>query len=268
MVPGIVRILAREAEIMREDEAVLQQLAAQVWPLVVEAETPDHIKLDRRALRHQPLALQRRLLRLATARLQPLMPAPPFHLVQGILSYVATPRAGGRWQWEGLIIHCEQTALRLAHGPVESSRSTDAAQSGLECSADSLVVASLPWTGRWLATGDMISIEPVSREEGMALLDHRSPRSAVIDAERLTMPCTVRAWRPGDWFCPALMKGRRKKLQDYFTDAKLGRSQRDRVPLVVSPAGIVWVGGHRVDERFRATRESQRYLHMTLKSQR
>jgi tRNA(Ile)-lysidine synthase len=80
------------------------------------------------------------------------------------------------------------------------------------------------------------------------------------------MPLTVRAWRTGDWFCPIGMKGRRKKLQDYFTDAKLSRSLRGRVPLIVSAAGIVWVAGYRVDQRFCATRLSAQFLHISLKS--
>ena len=37
-----------------------------------------------------------------------------------------------------------------------------------------------------------------------------------------------------------------KKLQDLFTDAKIPRSQRDNVPLLVCEYGIAWVVGHRV----------------------
>ena len=45
----------------------------------------------------------------------------------------------------------------------------------------------------------------------------------------------------------------RKKLQDFFTDIKLERSLRHTVPLLVAPEGIVWVGGYRLDHRFRIT---------------
>ena len=37
-----------------------------------------------------------------------------------------------------------------------------------------------------------------------------------------------------------------KKLQDFFTDAKVPRPWRDRVPLLVSAQGIAWVVGHRI----------------------
>ena len=56
---------------------------------------------------------------------------------------------------------------------------------------------------------------------------------------------TLRTRRPGDRFQPSGMTGTRK-LQDYFTDAKIPRDQRDAIPLLVSNRGIAWIVGHRV----------------------
>ena len=56
---------------------------------------------------------------------------------------------------------------------------------------------------------------------------------------------TLRTRRPGDRFQPSGMTGT-KKLQDFFTDAKISRDQRDSVPLLVCDRGIAWVVGHRV----------------------
>ena len=56
---------------------------------------------------------------------------------------------------------------------------------------------------------------------------------------------TIRARRPGDRFQPSGMTGT-KKLQDFFTDAKIPRSRRDGIPLLVCERGIAWVVGHRV----------------------
>jgi tRNA(Ile)-lysidine synthase len=41
---------------------------------------------------------------------------------------------------------------------------------------------------------------------------------------------------------------REKKLQDFFTDSKVPRDWRDRIPLLVSGQGIAWVVGHRIAE--------------------
>jgi tRNA(Ile)-lysidine synthase len=46
------------------------------------------------------------------------------------------------------------------------------------------------------------------------------------------------------------MGGHRKKLQDLFTDMKIPRADRDRLPVLVAPEGILWVVGCRADRRF------------------
>ena len=58
---------------------------------------------------------------------------------------------------------------------------------------------------------------------------------------------TLRTRRAGDRFEPLGMMGD-KKLQDFFTDAKVPRSLRDRVPLLVSGGRIAWVVGYRIAE--------------------
>jgi tRNA(Ile)-lysidine synthase len=91
-------------------------------------------------------------------------------------------------------------------------------------------------------------------------MNKKSAAVALFDAEQLWLPLMIRTWREGDWFCPAGMKGQRKKLQDYFTDAKLGRSMRERIPLLLSPDGIAWIVGQRVDARFAATTSTTRFI--------
>jgi tRNA(Ile)-lysidine synthase len=75
----------------------------------------------------------------------------------------------------------------------------------------------------------------------------------VIEACGLVAPLVVRNRRPGDSFRP-LGLGGQKKLQDFFVDAKVLRSERDAIPVVVDSRGqIVWVAGHAVAEDFRVT---------------
>ena len=69
--------------------------------------------------------------------------------------------------------------------------------------------------------------------------------TALLDPETLGDAATLRTRRPGDRFQPSGMTGTRK-LQDYFTDAKIPRDQRDAIPLLVSNRGIAWIVGHRV----------------------
>ncbi len=88
---------------------------------------------------------------------------------------------------------------------------------------------------------------------------------AVFDFDTLRMPLKVRARRPGDYFYPFGL-GKRKKLQDFFVDAKVPRDQRDSVPLIVSGDDIAWVVGYRMDDRFRVTPSSQRILKIIVRA--
>ncbi len=88
---------------------------------------------------------------------------------------------------------------------------------------------------------------------------------AVFNFDSLRMPLKIRARRPGDYFYPFGL-GKKKKLQDFFVDAKVPRDQRDSVPLMVSGDDIAWVVGYRMDDRFRVTPNSQRILKIIVRA--
>jgi tRNA(Ile)-lysidine synthase len=76
----------------------------------------------------------------------------------------------------------------------------------------------------------------------------------------------VRNRRPGDRFRPVGLAGQ-KKLQDYFVDRKVRRTERDAVPLVVDETDrIVWVAGFGIDEAFRVTDPAQAVIILKLKA--
>lgn len=80
-----------------------------------------------------------------------------------------------------------------------------------------------------------------------------------VDAEKITFPIMLCRWKPGDWFIPFGMKGR-KKLSDYFTDRKFSISDKEKAWILVSGDDIVWIVGERSDERFRVTPDTKKVL--------
>ena len=61
-------------------------------------------------------------------------------------------------------------------------------------------------------------------------------------------PLYVRSWKTGDRFQPAGMKGS-KKLQDFFTDAKIPRHRRKQIPVIVDDRdAIICIGDLRFSE--------------------
>jgi tRNA(Ile)-lysidine synthase len=69
------------------------------------------------------------------------------------------------------------------------------------------------------------------------------------DGLALDAPVEVRAWRPGDRMRPAGLGGT-KSLQDLFTDRKVPREQRHRLPVVTCGGEIAWVAGVAASDRF------------------
>jgi tRNA(Ile)-lysidine synthase len=75
---------------------------------------------------------------------------------------------------------------------------------------------------------------------------------ALLAAGPLGVALTVRAWHEGDRMRPAGLGGS-KTLQDLFTDRKVPRALRQRLPVVTTEEGeIVWVAGVAVGESFKA----------------
>ena len=158
--------------------------------------------------------------------------------------------------WWTVTVACEQDHVRVT----TASPSPLVQESVPGFSPDEVTISALPSSVSWRITGELIRIRSVPRKSGLALLKRKSSAVALLDAGRLSLPLTIRPWREGDWFCPAGMNGRRKKLQDYFTDAKLGRSVRERIPLMLSRDGIIWIVGKRADARFTATTSTKRFI--------
>jgi tRNA(Ile)-lysidine synthase len=89
---------------------------------------------------------------------------------------------------------------------------------------------------------------------------------AILDAACVEPPLRIRLWRPGDVFRPLGLPGK-KKVQDFFVDAKVPRWQRRRTPLVVDARGeIVWVVGHRIAEPCRVRPGTERVLRLRVRS--
>ncbi len=85
--------------------------------------------------------------------------------------------------------------------------------------------------------------------EGTVLLNDNNV--AQLDADALSFPLTLRKWQQGDFFYPLGMKGRRKKLSDFFTDKKYSIAQKEAQWVLCSGEDIVWIVGERIDDRFK-----------------
>lgn len=85
-----------------------------------------------------------------------------------------------------------------------------------------------------------------------------NPRPGIeaFDYNKLNFPLSLRPWKMGDKFKPLGMKGF-KKISDYLTDAKINRFEKENVWVLTSRNEIVWLVGHRIDDRFKIETNTQ-----------
>ena len=81
---------------------------------------------------------------------------------------------------------------------------------------------------------------------------------------KVGFPVTLRSFSEGDRFVPLGMKGA-KKLKDFFIDEKIPRFLRKKVPVFETRDGIIWVGGLRMDDRFKADETKAPWLRISIR---
>ena len=80
-----------------------------------------------------------------------------------------------------------------------------------------------------------------------------------IDLGKITFPLVLRHWENGDWFIPIGMKGK-KKISNFFTDNKFSLIDKENTWLLCSGNDIVWIVGHRPDDRYKITKSTKNIL--------
>jgi tRNA(Ile)-lysidine synthase len=73
---------------------------------------------------------------------------------------------------------------------------------------------------------------------------------AQLDFDKLQFPLTLRKWKDGDKFTPLGMQSF-KKISDFFIDNKFSILDKNKQWLLCSGEDIVWVVGHRIDDRYK-----------------
>lgn len=91
------------------------------------------------------------------------------------------------------------------------------------------------------------------------------PEIAQLDFDKLKFPLLLRKPVEGDYFYPLGMKGK-KKLSDFFIDQKFSPVQKQKTWVVVSGEKIVWLVGHRIDDRFKITPSTKTVFKIHFKS--
>lgn len=76
----------------------------------------------------------------------------------------------------------------------------------------------------------------------------------------LMFPMTIDTWQAGDYFYPLGGKGK-QKVSDFFSDHQIDRFTKQQVRLLKMNENIVWIIGHRSDERYKIDLAKTKYYY-------
>ena len=255
LAPASLGALRRFANICREDDRYLDQQAAALFSVALTWESEGGWTVDRTHLLTFPHSLQRRGIRNVIRQSLNQPYALGLRTVDRVLQIAAKGKFGSRIDVRGGYVIVTDRYLRFV--PQDKSLIAPDRDPSVGLRHDMRVPGSLMWPG----TGQRLHVQPQACRDAPA-----QPKQdrIVVDAVRISQPLMVRNWAPGDRFQPCGMDGHSKKLQDFFTDLKIPKSVRSRIPLIVAPEGIVWVVGYRQDERWLPTAATERCLVFTV----
>lgn len=237
--PRIVETLAAEARLLRDENEAAEQCLSAAWDAVEENEAG--VALPRERFNAMPVAFRRRLLIDSAGRAAGPAASLSSVQVESAIVFMAHAQTGRVMQLpSGLRIERQYDKFIFSMRETEESFSH---------------VLRIPGTTPIPELG--LEVECLLQEGGEQERTARGESGkgnyfwqAVFDYDKILPPLKLRTRLPGDWFCPAGMKGKKKKLQDYFVDVKVPRRGRSAFPLLVSGNAVLWVVGLRTDERF------------------
>ncbi|MDH4069082.1 MAG: tRNA lysidine(34) synthetase TilS [Ignavibacteria bacterium] len=238
--PSVVQTLQRSAELFRELEAFLTYSSAQSFEMMVAKRNEDELHLSIPRLRSNPVLMQQYVVMLAAKQFA--QKQLEYEQVNGILSL--TEGLTGAWvplSREYVVFRDrENLVFRKAEEPPEFH-------------------VSVQPNHRYEFDQFLFSSETVPGSDFVAGSGNGSVE--FLDADRVgDEPLVLRTWEDGDAFVPLGMKAS-KKISDFFVDEKIPIYQKHHIPILETRTGdVVWVCGHRIDDRFKVTDETVRVI--------
>ena len=110
--------------------------------------------------------------------------------------------------------------------------------------------------GTWEFAAGRVALDIMEGEPGQLSADNSE---AFLDAKEIAFPLLLRKWKQGDYFYPLGM-AKKKKLSRFFIDKKMSKTEKETTWVVEAGKKIIWVIGHRIDDRFKITDKTKTVL--------
>lgn len=230
--PRIRESLRRCAEILREENAWMDKVAANTLKEMVTADS--HLDLEQWS--RSPVALRRRILRGWILSVGLNIDALDFEAVKRLETLAAGRKGSASMSFPGRIIIIRAYGLLMV--PIRE---------GAGRIADVFAARTLKVPGVTTVPEKRWKMKVAIRKgiyKGKASRPGGLPARATLRFTQASDSLIIRPWRAGDRI---FLRGLgRKKIHDILVDAKIPRHERMAIPVVATAKGIVWLPGYRV----------------------
>jgi len=242
--PNIKETLARVAELLRRDNAFIEEAGANAYAAALVSRSGRAVTFDCARLRAMHPSVISRVFLSALAAVSTERDAYTFD-VEAFLEIVASRRpnvtikAAGAW-----VTRQYGTVTVSAAAPVRAG----------------VFSLTLKTPGVTVVKEAGFRLRARLLRRGPASLD-AGPDVAYFDYGSLSAlaPVVVRPYKPGDRMRPIGMKGSRK-IKDIYIDARVPASLRPRIPLLVCGKEIIWAAGLRRSELYKVLPQTGQVL--------
>src|SRR3990172_2243910 len=253
--PNIMDTLMRNLTILRDEDTFLDESIQRLYPEMIISRTEESIVLDAARLASLVPPVQRRILRHAVESIAgEEAGALSFRHIEDSLALLEKDKTGEVHLPHDLRVRREGETLgvflrpRTIHTPpytydIAIPGDTPIPEAGMTISA--------------------VILDGPSYDKGDKGFEGKDRYRAYFDMDKFSLPLVVRSRRAGDHFYPRGMGGKRKKIKEYFIDLKILRKDREIIPVLASAEDILWIVGHRTDERFKVTPAAEKILQVT-----
>ena len=189
--PGIVRLLERQADVLRTDDAYLEQVVDELYRSLITVDAKGDQRFERQAVDALPNALKRRLVRHILKGTDRDQRAPSLRVVESVLRFLSGKSKGRRVSLRGADVVRDRERVVVSR----RRRQDHASDRRSPIPAAGPVPVVVPSTVYWPGTGQEIHVQEMTRQEAEPLLKHRTRERAVFDMARLSAPLVLRPSR-------------------------------------------------------------------------
>jgi tRNA(Ile)-lysidine synthase len=257
--PKLLDTLNRLASILDAEEGWIENLIEPIFEKVAVFEKLGRIGFDIAQLNQQPIAVRRRLIRMAVFKVKGNLRRLAFAHVEAVVKLAQNGPDSGALDLPDRVRISRQNDVLIVSKEAQNLRHL----------ASTPHLSSTPDYEYRLTKPGEIFIKEAALKIRFSEIPQEHPsdwrpsgqrtRAAYFDLDKIHFPLVIRNFRRGDRFSPLGMSGR-QKLKKFFIDHKVSRTERRKIPILLSRNEIIWVVGHRLDNAAKIGPQTRRLL--------